>query len=318
MCTKENDIALETKAFSRSEMMVSVIIVTIGAKDYIRSCLGSLFEQTHLPCEIIVMDNSLQPNFALELNRLYPSVKIYSSKINLFYTGALNKGIKSSWGEFILCLNDDVVLDKKFIQEALEGFLVNKNIGSVSGKILREDRRTLDSTGLFLSLWRTAKERGYGQADLGQFEKSGFIFGVNGSAAFYRRAMLEAVRKRGNYFDANFRMFYEDLDISWRAKKTGWLAYYVPTALIYHVRGGSFRPDSGINQPIARKYLSDQLHYDLIKNRYLTIFKNETPFSFLLHLIPILIYDLCVWVYVIFFRPAVIKLFLSRFFSADR
>jgi GT2 family glycosyltransferase len=233
---------------------------------------------------------------------------------NLFYTGALNKGIQLSRGEFILCLNDDVVLDTKFIQEALAGFLVKENIGLVSGKILRRNRKTLDSTGLFLSVWRTAKERGYGQADSGQFDKSGFIFGVSGSAAFYRKEMLEAIKKKGDYFDADFRMFYEDLDISWRAHRYGWLAYYIPTALIYHVRGGSFRPDSGIDKPIARKYLNDQLHCDLIKNRYLTILKNETFFSFLLHFIPILIYDLCAWTYVIFFHPKVSKLFFSRFF----
>ncbi len=296
-------------------MIVSVVIVTIKAKDYIKFCLDSLLEQTHLPFEIIVMDNSSKPDFAQELNRLYPSVKIYPSANNLFYTGALNKGIQLAQGEFILCLNDDVVLDKKFIQEALAGFLVKEKIGLVSGKILRENRKTLDSTGLFLSVWRTAKERGYGQPDLGQFEKSGFIFGVNGSAAFYRKEMLEAVKKKGDYFDADFRMFYEDLDISWRAQKCGWLAYYVPTALIYHVRGGSFRPDYGIGKAIARKYLNDQLHCDLIKNRYLTILKNETFFSFLLHLIPILIYDLCAWTYVIFFRPKVIKLCFSRFFA---
>jgi len=296
-------------------MMVSVVIVTIKAKDYIKSCLDSLLEQTHLPFEIMVMDNSSQPDFTRELNRLYPSVKIYSSTNNLFYTGALNKGIQLAQGEFILCLNDDVVLDKKFIQEALAGFSVKKKIGMVSGKILRGNRKTLDSTGLFLSVWRTAKERGYGQTDLGQFQKCGFIFGVNGSAAFYRREMLEAVKKKGDYFDADFRMFYEDLDISWRAQKCGWLAYYIPTALIYHVRGGSFRPDSGIGKAIARRYLSDQLHCDLIKNRYLTILKNETFFSFLLHFIPILIYDLCAWTYVICFRPKVIKLCFSRFFA---
>jgi GT2 family glycosyltransferase len=293
------------------EMMVSVVIVTIKAKDYIKSCLDSLLEQTHLPFEIMVMDNSSQPDFTRELNRLYPSVKIYSSTNNLFYTGALNKGIQLAQGEFILCLNDDVVLDKKFIQEALAGFSVKNKIGMVSGKILRGNRKTLDSTGLFLSVWRTAKERGYGQIDLGQFDKSGFIFGVSGSAAFYRREMLEAVKKKGDYFDADFRMFYEDLDISWRAQKCGWLAYYIPTALIYHVRGGSFRPDSGIGKAIARRYLSDQLHCDLIKNRYLTILKNETFFSFLLHLIPILIYDLCAWTYVIVCCPKVLKAFFT-------
>ncbi len=293
---------------------VSVLIVTIGAKDHIQSCLDSLLVQTHPPFEIMVMDNSSQPDFARRLNPLYPPVKIYSSAGNLFYTGALNKGIQLAQGEFILCLNDDVVLDKDFIRESLKGFLVDERVGSVSGKILRSDRKTYDSTGLFLSAWRTAKERGYGRPDLGQFDKSGFIFGVSGSAAFYRKVMLEAVKKQGGYFDTDFRMFYEDLDLSWRAQKCGWLAYYVSTALIYHARGGSFRPDSGMNKPIARKYLNDRLHCDLIKNRYLTILKNETFFSFLRHLIPICIYDLCAWAYVVFFRPKVLKLFLSYFF----
>jgi len=291
-------------------MTVSVIIVTIGAKDYLGLCLNSLLRQTHLPFEIIVIDNSREPKFADQIHKLYPSVKLYPSAENLFYAAALNKGITLSQGEGILCLNDDVILDREFIQESLKGFLIKDNIGMVSGKILRGDGKTLDSTGLFLSAWRSAKERGYGQPDLGQFQKSGFIFGVTGAAAFYCKEMLEAVKNKGAYFDANFRMFYEDLDISWRAQKCGWLAYYVPTALAYHARGGSFRPDSGIDKPIGRKYLNDSLHYDLIKNRYLTILKNETFFNFLLHFIPILIYDLCAWSYVIFFRPKVLKISL--------
>jgi GT2 family glycosyltransferase len=295
-----------------SKTMVSVIIVSVGAKDYIHSCLDSLLKQSQQPDEIMVMDNSCRPDFSQKINQRYPSVKIYSGASNLFYAGALNKGIPLARGEFILCLNDDVVLDQNFIQEARAGFRVTERIGSVSGKILRGDKKTLDSTGLFLSVWRTAKERGYGQTDLGQFNQGGFIFGASGAAAFYRREMLEAVKKQGDYFDADFHMFYEDLDISWRAQKCGWLAYYVPTALIYHVRGGSFRPDSGINKPVARKYLSDQLHWDLIKNRYLTILKNETFFSFLLHLVPVLIYDSCAWAYVILFRPGVIKLFFRK------
>jgi GT2 family glycosyltransferase len=313
MCSGQKNIFSPTNALSNSEITVSVIIVTVKAKDYIRLCLDSLLAQSHLPLEIIVMDNSLNPEFAGKLKRMYPSVKIYSSESNLFYTGALNKGIRISQGEFILCLNDDVVLDKDFIQQALTGFLINEQIGLVSGKILRQDRKTLDSTGLFLSVWRTAKERGYGKPDTGQFQKSGFIFGVSGAAAFYRRKMLEAIKKKDGYFDPDFHMFYEDLDISWRAQKCGWRAYYVPTALIYHVRGGSFRPDSGLNKAIARKYLDDRLHCALIKNRYLTLLKNETFFGFCLHLIPICIYELCAWVYVILFRPKVIKLFFKRF-----
>ena len=294
-------------------MTVSVIIVTIGVKDYIPLCLNSLLKQTHLGFEIMVMDNSSKPNFAQELNRLYPSIKVYSKLNNLFYTGALNKGIQLAQGEFILCLNDDVILDQDFIQQSLRGFLIKPSIGMVSGKILRRGGKILDSTGLFLSVWRTAKERGYGRPDLGQFNKSGFIFGVSGSVGFYRKKMLEEIKKGDDYFDSRFGMFYEDLDVAWRANNRGWQAYYVATAVANHVRGGSFRPDSGIDKPMARKYLSGELHYDLIKNRYLTILKNESFLGLTLHLMPILLYDLCAWTYVIFFRPKVIKLFFSSF-----
>lgn len=293
-------------------MTVSVIIVTIGAKDYLKSCLDSISTQSYLPSETIVIDNSLRPDFIHGINRLYPSVKTFTGSENLFYAAGLNKGINLSKGEFILCLNDDVILDRNFLQEALKGFLIREDIGMVSGKILRRDKKTIDSTGLFLSTWRTAKERGYGKTDSAEFKKNGFIFGASGAAGIYRRKMLDEIKDINGYFDSGLRMFYEDLDISWRANKRGWRAYYVPGALAYHVRGGSFRPDSGIGKAVARRYLNEQLHYELIKNRYLTIFKNETFLGLLLHLIPILIYDLCVWVYILLFQRKVIKLFLSK------
>ena len=53
-------------------------------------------------------------------------------------------------------------LDKKFIEEAIRGFFVDSKIGMVNGKVLRSSGKTLDSAGLFLTAWRTAKERGYG------------------------------------------------------------------------------------------------------------------------------------------------------------
>jgi GT2 family glycosyltransferase len=296
-------------------MSVSVIIVSIGAKDYIFSCLSSLFAQSLAPQEIIIIDNSLQPDFSRKINSLYPLAKLYRSQENLFYGVALNKGISLSAGEFILCLNDDVILDKEFIREGLKGFSENKQIGSVSGKILRANGKILDSTGLFLTPWRSARERGYGRPDLGQFDKKGFVFGAGGAAAFYRRQMLDAVKEKGDYFDADFGMFYEDLDIAWRAQRRGWRAVYIPTARAFHVRGGSFRPDAAIDKPLARKYLSDQLHCELIKNRYLTILKNETFFNIVLHIIPICVYDFCAWAYVIFFRPRVIRICFSRFFA---
>ncbi len=292
------------------DILVSAIIVTIGVKDYLRHCIDSLKLQSHSPLEIIVMDNSLNSRFTDQMHKAFPGVKIYSNARNLYYGASLNKGINLSRGRFILCLNDDVVLERDFIEQALEGFTARENVGMVSGKILRMDKSTLDSTGLSLSFWYSARERGYGLRDTGRFDHSGIVFGVSGSAAFYSRRMLEDIKERDGYFDTGMRMFYEDLDLSWRAHRRGWKAYYVPAARAFHARGGSCRTEPGLGKPVARRHISDDLHADLIKNRYLAILKNAGTFSILAHLIPIIMYDFCVWGFVLFFRPNVLKLCL--------
>lgn len=291
----------------KSNRLVSIIIVTCGIRDYLWSCLDSITKQTHSSFEIIVIDNSLNPNLSQQIIQLYSVIKLYSSPRNLFYCEALNRGINMSKGEFILCLNDDVILDKEFIAEAIRGFFINAKIGMVSAKVLRSDGKTLDSTGLFLTIWRTAKERGYGLCDKGQFEKEEYIFGVNGAVAFYRREMLEDIKIDSDYFDADYHIFYEDLDIAWRGQNSGWRAYFVPTAIAYHIRGGTVRENHGIDRLYARRYLKDDLHFDLIKNRYLTIIKNESILSILLHLPFIFCYDILVWIYILLFKPSLVK-----------
>lgn len=292
-----------------SNKIVTVIAVTAGLKNYLGSCLGSLKKQTYSNLEIIVIDNSLNPNFSREIKECHPNIKLYSSPKNLFYCAALNKGIEMSKGDFILCLNDDVILERGFIAEALKGFSIDERIGMVSGKVLRSDGKTIDSTGLFLSIWRTAKERGYGLRDIGSYARKKYIFGVNGAVAFYSRRMLEDIKIDTDYFDTDYRIFYEDLDIAWMAQNSGWKAYYIPEAIAYHTRGATVRESLGIGKPYARKYLSSDLHSGLIKNRYLTLIKNEPYLDFLLHLPFILSYDILVWIYILFFRPNLIPSF---------
>lgn len=289
---------------------VSAIVVTRGVGGYIRQCLESLNIQTHPAVETLVIDNSLNPSFASGTLNRFPDTKLISNHRNLFYCQALNKGIEASRGEFILCLNDDVILDKYFIERSLEGFAYSPRIGAVSGKILRQDGVTLDSTGLFLSLWRTAKERGYGDKDTGQYQKKEYVFGVTGAVAFYRRKMLDEIKENGEYFDSDFRIFYEDLDIAWRAQRFGWKGCYCPDAVAYHLRGGTVRSAPGINKPYARKYLDDALHADLIKNRYLAIIKNESLLGLLCHFPFMAAYDAAQWGYILFFKPRQVKNFI--------
>ncbi len=292
--------------------LISVLIPTCGREDYYVDCLKSLRSQTRPPGEVILLDSSPDKATASKAREVYPSVVCHNVPADFYFGSTLNLGIAASSGDFILCLNDDTILDKDFIKEALEGFAQNEKIGMVSGKIMRPDRKTLDSTGLFLTLWRTARERGYGKIDRGQFNQSGFVFGVSGAAAFYRREMLEAVKEGRNYFDPRFRMFYEDLDLAWRAQRAGWKAYYTPLALAYHVRGGTIRNPKGRGKKMARHYIDDTAHKELIKNRYLSIIKNESLSEMLLCLIPVLFYEIVTWTYILFFRPKTAVIFFKK------
>lgn len=295
-----------------SNELVSVVIVTCRVKCYLAECIKSVKRQSYPAAEIIVIDNSLFPSAAESpFFSNEKEIKLCSGEGNLFYGGGLNKGIQMSCGEFLLCLNDDVILDENFIREALAGFHVDHRIGMVSGKILRHDGKTIDSTGLLLSPMRTARERGYNRKDRGGFQKQGYIFGVSGATAFYRRRMLDEIRSEGKYFDPELRMFYEDLDISWRAQRAGWKGYFVPGALAYHLRGATLRKEEGIGRQWGRRYISDEFHADLIKNRYRVLIKNESVLGFFLHLPFIFFYDFIVWFYILILKRNVVRILFS-------
>jgi GT2 family glycosyltransferase len=291
----------------KSNGLVSGIIVTAGTQPLFKSCLDSLKKQTYPHLEIIVINNGSKPLDIPVSGGQSRSPVVHTSPVNLFYAQSLNIGIGLSRGDFLLCLNDDAVLEENFIEKALEGFRVHARIGIVSGKIMRFDKKTIDSTGLSLTCFRTAGERGYGVKDRGQFQTPGYVLGATGAVAFYSREMLQDINVEGEYFDSDFNIFFEDLDISWRAHRKGWQGWYTPEAVAYHLRGGTVRTPAGIDKPRARRFLSDQLHCFLIRNRYLAIIKNESPQGFLLHLPCILLYEIVSWCYILLYKRGVLR-----------
>lgn len=300
-----------------SNGLVSVVVVTMGKDGHIFRCLDGLKDQTYAPNEVIVIDNACNELFTRQLSQWADRVKIYTSPKNCLYCTALNNGISMSTADFALCLNDDVILEKGFIREALRSFEFDPKVGMVSGKILRPDKKTIDSTGLFLSVSRTAHERGYGDLDRGQFDREGYIFGVTGAVAFYRKRMLEEIKIDGEYFDSEFGIFFEDLDIAWRAQRFGWKGYYTPKAVAFHVRGATVRQAEGINGRYARRYLNDELVCHLIKNRYLSIIKNDIWGNIFLFFVFIILHEIMAYAYILFFRPRLIKKLFSTSMLID-
>lgn len=294
--------------------LVTVIIPTHNNQASLEECLDSLRGQSYCPIEIIVILNGCSDATAQKLKQGYPEVKALANPVNLYYARALNQGIESAGGEFILSLNDDCVLDRDFIREARGAFSINEDIGMVSSKVFRKTGGLIDTTGLFLGRCRKPIERGYGRKDTGEFDSAGYAYGVCGAAGFYRRKMLDDIKDEYGYFDRRFKMFYEDLDLSWRANRRGWRCYYIPRAVAYHYRGKTARKVKSAPVFLNKWYfvsLPLPLQLSLIKNRYLTIIKNDSLLGFIINLPFILLYEIKMWGCV--FAAVIFSMIFKRF-----
>lgn len=282
--------------------LVSIIIATYNNESGLRACLASLKEQTYPAVEIIIVLNGCLYDAKTIISQGAEKARVIVNQENLFFAKAQNQGIEAAKGEYVFCLNDDCAIEPNYIIEALKLFYTDDKIGMVTGKILRDDKVTIDTTGLFLGRSRRPVERGFGQKAAAQFDNSGYVFGVCAGCGLYRRKMLEDVKDKHGYFDSRFKMFYEDLDLAWRSNKKGWRGYYVPQAIAYHKRGGSAKTLKNDNKPlhgifawISKLYfaqLSTELQKDLLKNRRLTILKNDSFFGFVFNFPFILAYEL--------------------------
>lgn len=296
-----------------SEGLISVVIVNYNGEKFLPDCLSSLCCQTILPSEVVVIDNASSDRSRELVRESYPEVKLIPNKENEFFCRGGNIGFAATSAPFVLLLNNDAFLEPNYLEEALAPMQRDDRIGSVTGKIMRTDRETIDTAGQELSRSRKPLDRGYGLEDDGRYDEEEEVFGCGGVAPLLRRAMLEDVALEGQIFDEDFVQYYEDLDLMWRARNLGWKAWYTPRAIAFHHRGGV-----GQSEPAAkswvRKYalanLPIELQGHVLKNRYAVMVKNDRLGSWLLDFPWIFFYELKVLSYLLLMRPRLIPRYL--------
>lgn len=285
---------------------VSIIIVTHNAIGIIKDCLNSVYAQDFRDFEVIVVDNNSIDGTKEFIRENFPQVSLVENRDNLGFCQANNQGIKISQGDYILTLNSDVGLEKDFFTELIK--TVEKapsDIGMFGPKILRIDRKKIDSTGIILTKARRFYNRGAGETDSGQYDDKRDIFGPCAAAALYKKEMLEQIKIRDNscairdnscleYFDNDFFFLVEDIDLAWWANLAGWRGYFVPEAKCYHL--GNI---SGMDKRM-RQYLS-------FRNRYFMMVKNERLSGFIKDLGYILAYDTLRFFYLIITNRLIYK-----------
>ncbi|MBU1086304.1 MAG: glycosyltransferase [Candidatus Omnitrophica bacterium] len=293
-----------------SQTICALITTTEKNKKLLEQLVSSLCRQTELVQKVIIIYDGAQRPHRQTFEDCPIQINWINNRKKESLTYLQNQAVQFMKTDFVLQLNDDVVLKDNFIEELLMAINKDAAIGMACGKLLRMDKTTIDTAGQLLGKKRTPVERGYGRADIGQFEQECFVFGSCGAAVLLRKSMLEdCALSENEYFDKDYNMFYEDFDLSWRAANFGWKAFYTPKAVGFHARGTTAKEKEPIFE-FLRAYnfawLKSGLKSDLIKNRCMTIIKNDSFKDFILNLPHIFIYELKLFIYCLIFEPKVI------------
>lgn len=247
-------------------MKVAVNIVTFNSALDIAACLESLRKQTFSGFQIHILDNASTDD-TLKVIEPFDVAYLMRSPINTGFCKAHNELARRFPSEYVLFLNPDTILRPAFIQELIRALEDRPDAASASGKLIRMDGKTLDSTGIIMLREQRHLDRGADQPDTGQFDIPEDIFGPSGAAAFYRRKALDDAAINRQYFDEDFFAYREDADLAWRCRLLGWTSIYVPTAVAQHRRRVT---------PERRGELPKAINYHSVKNRFLLRINNIT------------------------------------------
>lgn len=219
--------------------LVSITIVSWNRWPLLEQCLRAVQRQSYPDREVLVVDQGSSDGTAAHVARHFPHVHLIANTANTLYCHGQNQAMRAARGEYVLALNNDVVLHPDFLDHAVRAMGEGERTGMACGKVLSWDARHVDGAGQQTGRWGQAEDRGYRQRDTGQYDQPTEVFGPGGAAPLFRRAMLEEIAERGSYFDERFGCFFEDLDLARRAQRRGWRARYTPQAVAYHYRGAT-------------------------------------------------------------------------------
>ncbi|HET9318340.1 MAG TPA: glycosyltransferase family 2 protein [Bryobacteraceae bacterium] len=210
------------------DAVVTVVIPTLSADRRLVECLDALAQQTRRDFEVVIVDNSGQGLVrAGEAGRRGASV--IEPQCNVGFGAAINLGFRHSSSPYLAALNDDVAPRAEWIGELVAAAEAHPEAGMFASRVRLYGEEHLDSAGMVIARDGSSKQRGH-LFPAGEFEREEEVLLPSGSAAMYRRAMLEQI----GLFDEDFFLYCEDTDLGLRARWAGWRCIYVPGAAVEH------------------------------------------------------------------------------------
>jgi GT2 family glycosyltransferase len=284
---------------------LAVIIVNYNTRDYLRSCLTSIFNSRgDFTFEVCVVDNASSDGSAAMVQAEFPQARLIESLINGGYSYANNLGLEAYgfgpriWGaghrtytsqpaspgnlssmpRYALLLNPDTVVPPDGLAMMLEFMEEHPEVGAAGPKLVLEDgsldlacRRSFPTPGV--AVYRMVglsklfpRHPRFGRYNL-TYLNPDQVTRVDSVVGAFMLVRGEAIQQVG-LLDEDFFMYGEDLDWAYRITQAGWQVYYYPAVTVLHVK----RAASRHSPKAAREF------YRAMRIFYFKHYADSTPF----------------------------------------
>jgi len=250
-----------SRAGKKSATRCSIIITNYNGRHLLNECLPSVLEAVKLRGEmdeVILVDDCSSDDSVRFVAEHFPSVRIQANLANIGFQRASNIGAMIARFPIIVLLNNDVAVEPDSITRLCDCFERNDNLFAASAKLFGWDRSS------FLAGRRVAKfEQGHFRIQDVNGDESRqrlTLFATGGAAAFDREKFLEL----GGFDPIYHPLYWEDIDICYRAHKRGWPVVYVPDAVMYHKHRAT----------ITKTTDQKRLRLITARNSYIFLYKN--------------------------------------------
>ena len=217
---------------------VSIIILTWNALEYTQKCVNSIRNHTNYPHEIVFVDNASTDGTVEYLRKLikeHPNCKLIENHENKGFAVGNNQGVAIATGEYVMLLNNDVLVSDGWLESLVEGLEIDKNIGMV-GPITN----SISGRQQVNKIPYTDEQEFYKFAQEIRRTYKGRLtprYRVAGFAVLMRKALYEEVGGLDESFGTGN---YEDDDLCLKVSKKGYAIMVDESVFIHHYRSQTF------------------------------------------------------------------------------
>ena len=224
---------------------LAIIIVNWNTCKLLEDCLDSIPANTSTsPFEIWVVDNASIDESPRMVRERFPQVHLIENLDNVGFAGANNQAIQRCTEKYILLLNPDTLVEPCALQTLVDFLDTHPKAGAAGARILNPDGSTQISSHprptLFREFWRMFHLDAlwqYAEYPLSKWgtDQAQEVDALMGACLLLRKEVLDHI----GYFDEDYFIYSEEVDLCFRIQRAGWHLYWVPHAKVVHFGGQS-------------------------------------------------------------------------------